>query len=278
MVRILTDSSAGFTLEDANKIGVEMVYLPINFDGKEYLDILELSHKEFYVQLKASKVLPRTSAVNQAAFEEVFRDVKKKGDEMVVLLISSGISATTGQAVAAKQAVGYDKIHVIDTLCAAPMLIALVDEAVKMRDSKKSMTEIVAQMERLAPRVRLYAYVDTLKYLRAGGRISGASAIVGSIIGVKPIVGLIDGKVANLHKTIGVKKAQDYILEKLKNADFAKPIYFGHTNVEAECEKLKEKAKQIHPHIIDGGTWFISATIATHAGPGAGAIVFFEHV
>ena len=253
-----------------------MVYLPINFDGKEFLDVKELSHEEFYVQLKASKSLPKTSAVNQTAFEEVFNDVKAKGDEMIVLLISAEISATTAQAIAAKQAVGYGKIHVVNTLGTAPMLIALVTEAVKMRDNKKSTAEIVQEMERLAPKARLYAFVDTLKYLRAGGRLSATSAIIGTLLGIKPICAMLDGKVASIGKTIGLRKAREAVLAKLEKANFDLPIYFAHTNAKDECEKLKERAKELHPQIKDGGSWFISATVATHSGPGAGAVIFFE--
>ena len=156
------------------------------------------------------------------------------------------------------------------------MLIALVMEAVKMRDAKKSAAEIIKEMERLVPQNRLFAYVDTLKYLRAGGRLSGTSALIGTLLGIKPIVTLRDGKVTSCHKTIGLKKAQEYILEQLKNADFEKPIYFAHTNAKEACEELKKRAKQLYPKLKDGGTWFISATVATHGGPGAGAVVFFE--
>lgn len=276
MIRILTDSSSGFTIEDAKKVGIEMVYLTISFNGKEYQDLLELSHEQFYVELKASKNLPKTSAVNQTAFEEVFNDVKEKGDEMIVLLIGDGVSATMHQAVAAKEAVAYDKIYVVDTLSVAPMIVALCMEAVKMRDEKKSIAEIVKQIEYLAPKTKFYTYLETLKYLRAGGRISGASAIVGTILGIRPIVGMKDGKVANFHKTIGARKAQDYCLAQLERADFEKPIYFGHTNAADDCEKFKERAKQMYPQIIDGGAWYVSATVGTHAGPGAVGVIFFE--
>jgi len=277
MIRILTDSSSGFSLESAKEAGVELVYLPINFDGKEFFDVLELPHEEFYVKLKESKNLPKTAAVNQTAFEEVFEDVKKKGDEMIVLLISDPISATTGQARAALEAVGYDKIHIIDNRRTTLPLFLLVNEAIKMRDAKKSVADIIAKMEELAPHARLYAYLDTLKHLRAGGRISGASAVIGSVLGIKPIAGLgPDGKVASFHKTMGTKKACLWMLDKLKNADFSYPVYFGHTNSLEEGEKFRAQAKEMFPDLIDGGILFISATIAVHAGPGCVGLGFVE--
>lgn len=275
MFRILTDSSAGFSIEDAQKIGVEMVFLSINFDGKEFLDVKELTHEQFYVELKASKNLPKTSAVNQTAFEEIFQDVKKKGDEMIVILIAKELSATMSQAFAAQKATGYNKIHVIDTQGGAITEIALVMEAVRMRDERKSFVEIVAEIDRLAPKCKLFAYVDTFKYLRAGGRVSATSATIGTIIGIKPIVTLVGGIITNCRKTIGVRKAHEFMISQLGKADLEKPVYFGHANAKADCEKFCELAKQRHT-IKDGGCWFISATIATHSGPGAGGIAFFE--
>ena len=133
MIRILTDTSTGFTYDEVKKVGVEMASLPITFDDGEYFDGLTLSTEEFYIKQKAAKNFPKTSAVNQTAFAEFFGDAKRKGDEMIVLLISKELSATTSQAIQAKQEVGYDKIYIVDALTAATPLIALVLEAVRMR-------------------------------------------------------------------------------------------------------------------------------------------------
>lgn len=276
MLRILTDTSAGFTYEDVKKIGVEMVSLSITFEDGEYLDGKNLSTDEFYAKQKVSKTLPKTAAVNQEAFEEVFRDVKAKGDEMIVLTISKELSLTHDQAMKAKKAVGYDKIYIIDTLSAATPIIALLMEAVKMRDAKMSTDKIVAEISALVPKARLFAYVDTLKYLKAGGRISGMKAFMGTILGVKPILTLVDGKIASNSKAMGLKKAQEAILEQLKthDVDFSRPVYFAHTNAHEECEKIKARARERH-EFKDGGTWYISATVAVHAGPGASAVAFF---
>ena len=258
-------------------MNVEMVFLPISFDGKEYLDIKELSHEQFYVELKNAKNLPKTSAVNQTAFEEVFKDVKEKGDEMIVMPISNGISATTGQAIAAKEAVGYDKIHIVDTRCVAMALSGLVMQAVRLRNEKKNVQEIIAELERLAPKAKLYACLDTLKYLRAGGRISGTSAVVGTLLGIKPIAGLnAEGKVTSFHKTIGMRKAHDWVMEKLKNADPDLPIYYGFSDAKEVCEKFKERVMQAYPDLKDGGDWNMPATISVHSGPGATGLAFFE--
>ncbi|MCL2771168.1 MAG: DegV family protein [Firmicutes bacterium] len=277
MIRILTDTSSGFAPADVKKIGVEMASLPINFDGEEFLDGIDISHEEFYVKQKQAKEFPKTSAVNQTAFEEFFLDAKNKGDDMIVLTISKELSLTNSQAIAAKNAVGYDRIYILNTLTAATPLIALVLEAVRMRNEKMKVSEIVAELERLIPKAKLFAYVDTLKYLKAGGRISGTSATIGTMIGLKPIMTLIDGKVAACHKCIGARKAQGYIVSQLKtrDVDFSRPVYFAHTNVADECEALKAQAKKEH-NFIDGGTWWISATVAVHAGPGAVAVAFFE--
>ncbi len=277
MIRILVDSGSGLDLADAKKYKVERVHMSINFEDAEYYDGLDITSEDFYKKLKASKVLPKTSAVNSSSFEEIFNDVKKKGDEMIVLCISKELSITHQQAVLAKNNVGYDKIYIVSTLGVATMLIALLMEAVKLRDKGLAATAIVAELERLVPKVKLFAYVDTLKHLRAGGRISASKAIIGTILGIKPNLIVTDGKLDSNAKFAGVKKAQEYLASRLTqhNVDFSKPVYFAHTNAIAECEKVRERAKKV-AKFIDGGTYSISATIGTHAGPGAVALVFFE--
>lgn len=277
MTRILTDSSAGMTLEDVKKIGVEMVHIPITFDdGADFLDGKNLTIAEFYKKQAESKRLPTTSAINQATFEEVFNDVKKKGDEMVVLLLSSGLSVTTEQAMKAKEAVGYNKIYIVDALATVGTLIALVMEAVKLRDKKMSGAQIEKEIVKLVPKVKLFAYLETLKYLRAGGRISGVSAVVGTMLNVKPSLAIVNGKLESVHKSVGVKKAAEWVISQFNthDVDLTKPVYFGHANRVSEAEKLKEMAREVR-QFTDGGNWMVSATVATHTGPGAVYIVYF---
>lgn len=277
MIRILTDSGSGLEPADAKKNNFEMVHMSINFADAEYWDGLDITAAEFYKKLRASKTLPKTSAVNRSFFEEIFNDVKSKGDEMIVLCMSRELSVTHDQAVLAKEAVGYDKIYIVNTLGVATMLVALVAEATKMREKGLAAPAIVAELETLVPKIKLFAYVDTLKYLRAGGRISASKAIIGTILGIKPNLVVTKGKLDSNAKFAGVKKAQDYLAARLKqhNIDFSKPVYFGHTDAENECEKVREQAKK-SVKFIDGGIYNISATIGTHAGPGAVALVFFE--
>lgn len=278
MIRILTDSSAGFTLDDVQKIGVEMGYIPISFEDADYLDQFNLNAEEFYAKLKTVKRQPKTSAINQAAFEEVFRDVQKKGDEMIVLGLSSGLSVTYEQAVKAKEAVGYHKIYVVNTLAVTGTLIALVMEAVRLRNAKMPAIKIVEEIEKLVPKVRLFAYVDTLKYLHMGGRLSGGAAVVGTLLNVKPSLTVEEGKLHSRSKSIGIKKAQASILAEPDSfhVDWTKPFYFVHANTLEECAFVKEQAQNRYNKLIDGGIWYIPATIAAHTGPGAVALIFFE--
>lgn len=277
MIRILTDSGSGLEPKDAKKHNFEMVHMPINFEDSSYWDGLDITSEEFYKKLKASKTLPKTAAVNSHTFEEVFKDVKEKGDEMIVFCMSKELSITHQQAVLAKETVGYDKIYIIDTLGVADMLVAQVMEAVKMRKQGLTAKAIVAEVEKLVPKTRLFAYVDTLKYLRAGGRVSATKAIIGTLLGIKPNLIVVDGKLDSTAKFAGVRKAQEYLVNRLSqpDVDLSRPIYFAHTDAKAECEKVREQiAKNIK--FKDGGIYNISATIGTHAGPGAVAIAFFE--
>jgi DegV family protein with EDD domain len=278
MLRILTDSSTGFTLEEAKKFNVEMTYMPIMFEDGDYLDALTITNEDFYKKLSTSKTMPKTSLITQSVFEEIFEDVKKKGDEMIVLPISSGLSATYESAVKAQKEVGCDKIYVLDSKQTIAGLILLVMEAVKLREQKMKAADVVAAISAIIPKVETYGYFDTLKYLRAGGRISGVQAVVGTMLGVKPIVQIMaDGKLENKHKCIGLKKAQAFILSRMKEKGFDNsfPVYFTHAQAANECSIVSERAKKEYG-ITHGGNFFISATVGTHTGPGAVVISFVK--
>ena len=196
MVRILTDSAADFSEELARQLNVEVLPLGVTFeDGMAYRDRVDLQPEEFYEKLAACEKLPKTSQPNLGDVLTAFENARDAGDEMVAIFISSQLSGTYQSACMAADTVEYPGIHVVDSLNAAMGQHLLVRLAVRLRDEGFSATQIAARLDREKYRVCQLAIVDSLKYLHKGGRLSGAVAVAGGLLGIKPVICLEDGKV-----------------------------------------------------------------------------------
>ena len=195
MVKIVTDSSCDISPQRCAELGVEMLPITVNFGDQSYRANLDISNEEFYEKLAAAEELPHTAQITPAQFQEIFKPYQESGDDVVCLFISSQMSGTLQSARVAANILGADNILLPDTLHVTFALGLLVEEAVKMRDAGLSGKEIVARIEELIPRVRLFAMIEDLKYLKMGGRLSATSALVASILGICPIITLKDGLV-----------------------------------------------------------------------------------
>ena len=184
MVKIVTDSSCDISPQRCAELGVEMLPITVNFGGESYRANLDISNEEFYEKLAAAEELPHTAQITPAQFQEIFKPYQESGDDVVCLFISSQMSGTLQSARVAANILGADNILLPDTLHVTFALGLLVEEAVKMRDAGLSGKEIVARIEELIPRVRLFAMIEDLKYLKMGGRLSATSALVASILGI----------------------------------------------------------------------------------------------
>ena len=274
-LRILTDTSSGMQPEMAKKLNIELTHMPIMFGEEEFIDGVTLSPSEFYDRLENGKYMPKTALINTQNFVDIFEDVKNKNDEMIVFPISKHLSATHINALQAKKEVGYDKIYIVDTLQTTTPLTALVLEAIRMRVEGKSAEEIFKVCDELKTKIKIGAIVRTLKYLHAGGRLSTASATIGTMLNLKPIVSIVDGKVVNIHKCVGLKSSFAFIKKTFlsENTDRTKPVYFCHTNNLLECQQLKNTFME--EKLIDGGTFDVGATVASHVGSGVVGMVYF---
>lgn len=272
--RILCDSSTGIDFSLPEYSTLERVCMPIMFGEEEYIDGVTINNRQFFEKL--DKAMPKTALINQFQFEQIFDDVKKKKQEMVVLLISRHLSGTYANAVNALKQVDYDKIYIVDTLQTTTSLAALVFHAQQLANDNKSGKEIADIMAQLAPKIKIIAVVKTLKYLLAGGRLSATSAAVGTLLGVKPIVSIVEGKVVNIHKCIGMRKAMQYIVDKAvsSNIDKSKPIYLTQTNNLEDANKLVDMMKS--KGYDNDGIFDIGTTVASHVGAGVVGIVYFE--
>lgn len=274
MIKILVDSSADCNLQDG--IADLLVPISVNIDGKEYRCGVDLTSDEFYELLQSAKEFPRTSQPSPQDFIEIFEKVKADGDQLIYLSLSSGLSGTYQCALMAKEMVDCDNIYIIDTLSVTHLIELMAAYARDLINRGFTAGEIADRCEELKSKVIIYAGVDTLEYLYKGGRLSRASAAVGELAGIKPIITVKDGRVEVVAKSLGKQRAMNTILEKVKShsidPDF--PIYSLYTCGTENCEALEEKLKSNGYTVAD--RLQVGATIGAHVGPGVYAVMFAE--
>lgn len=277
MVKILTDSSCDLSPARCAELGVEMLPITVNFGQESFRANLDISNDEFYQKLAAASELPKTAQIPPAFFEGIFREYKESGDDVVCLFISSQMSGTLQSARIAKNLVGAENIQLPDTLNVTFALGLLVEEAVKMRDRGLTAAQIASEVEALVPRVRLWALIDDLKYLKMGGRLSATSALVASILGICPIITLENGLVEVVGKARGKKAAFKFIQnlvekEPISN-DFS--VTIGHAAVPKTRDDfidfLSAELKKREIHKLD-----IGSIVGTHTGPGACGLAYIR--
>jgi len=279
MIRIITDSTSDFQPAEWEELGVSVLPLSVNFDGKSYLDGVDLTNDAFYEMLEKAEQLPTTSQINPDAFTRVFQKYMDAGDDVVGIFLSSKLSGTYNSALVAAQEVNPNKIFVVDSKTGTFALATLVREAVKKRDAGMGAAEIAVYLNKLVTRIRLVAIVDTLKYLRMGGRISSASALVGGILGIRPMLDVRDGVIESVGVVRGKRSAMQFFLKYLNTHPLDTDLTFsiGHSNTRQECNNLREFLKTYLP-IDRAFIGEIGSVIGAHVGPGAFGIAYFEKV
>ena len=278
MIRIVADSSCDISQEEAKKLNIEIIPLPIDFNNETFLDGVTLSTSDFYKKLTSSKVLPTTSQPSPLEFLERFEDAQRTGDSILVITLSSKISGSFDSACICKRDVGYSEIEVVDSLTTIGGMQMIVREAVRLRDEgKMNVHELADYINKFKLRSRTIASIDTLEYLSKGGRLSGAARFFGTMLNIKPIIAVIDGYIKLVDKKIGSKNAQEYVINQAKSAkiDTNYPVYLGYSvhkkPVEYTANRLKEELG-IDNFVFDE----LSGIVGTHIGPGACAIIYIE--
>ncbi|MGX8700770.1 DegV family protein [Caproiciproducens sp.] len=268
-IKIITDSTSDISLDRQAELGIEIVSLSVHFGDREYVDGVDLTKPQFFQMLHDSAELPTTAQVNPERFEKIFEKYVKSGDEVVGIFISGKLSGTYQSAVIAKQTLGAENIHLIDSLTVSFGLALLVYEMIKLRDAGKSAEEICSAVEELKKKQRFYAIIDTLKYLKMGGRLSASSAFIGSMLHIKPIVFLENGEVSAFDKKKGHKAAALRIAEMMEKEkpDPAYRIFFGDTDSPQFLNLLKDAAGSV-ADISDSETIALGSVVGTHGGPG----------
>ena len=278
-VRIITDSASDIYQSEALELNIDVLPLKTIFGTEEYRDGIDLSHEGFYHKLIESDVLPTTSQIPPFDYEEAFRAAVENGDDVVCITLSSKLSGCFQSAtIAAEEFPG--RVVVVDSLNVAIGQHCLIDLAVKARDAGKSAAEIGAILDKEKHNIRLVALLDTLEYLKKGGRISSTAALAGTLLNIKPVIAVEDGAVAILGKARGSKNGGNMLMSQVEKAggiDFSKPYWLAYTGLsDALLNKYIEDSSSLYKNKTDYlPVHTIGSTIGTHVGPGAIAVAFF---
>ena len=255
-----------------------VVPLTINFGEEVFIDGISISHKEFYEKLVETDILPTTSQATPATFSDVFSQLNSD-EEAVVITISSTLSGTYQSAMIA--ASEYDNIYVVDSCSAAIGGGIMVALALDMAEKGFSAKQIAETLEEEKKKIVLVALVDTLEYLKKGGRVSKTVAFAGSILNIKPVIALDEGKIVMLGKARGSRQGNNLLVQQIEKAggvDFSKPVLLGYTGLsDVLLLKYIEDSKHLWAQGLQEVPYTtIGSVIGTHAGPGAVAVAFFK--
>jgi DegV family protein with EDD domain len=277
MIKIISDTTSTITPDLAKKLGIP--YLPqiIIFGDKSFRDDGELSTTDFLVKLKSSTSLPKTAAPPPALYTPIFAEIALRKDTAIVLCPSEKVSGTFRSATVAAQDFAKADIRIIDTQIIGPALGSLVLKADKMAKDGSTAEEILNFISNRAQKNKIYFYVDTLEYLKKGGRIGAAKALIGGILQVKPILLFKDGQVNPFESQRTKKKAILRIIELVKqecpqNADAELAIL--EADAMPDALSLKNELSSIQG-INDIQISNLPPAIIVHAGPGVLAVSFF---
>jgi DegV family protein with EDD domain len=277
-VRIVSDSACDLSEEVANALNIDVVPLSIRFGNEEFVDRKDLSPKEFWRRVAASSILPETAAPSPGAFEMVFRAAAARGNDAVVcIILSSKLSATIGAAQLAATAVAnLITVTVVDSLAITMGLGTMVRTAAELAQSGADTATIVAAVESLKPRTRVYGALDTLDNLKKGGRIGGAQALIGSLLSIKPMLDLSSGATEELGKQRTRSKAIAALVDLVSKAKAQHGSIENLAVMHGDAPDIDAIVELFAPYypreqIVVGQ---MGAVIGTHAGPRIVGVTF----
>lgn len=276
-VRIIVDSTAD--LMPREKARVFTVPLTVHFGDEEYLDGVTIDHKTFYEKLVESDVLPTTSQATPDAFLRAIEEAQAAGEAAVILTLASQLSGTYQSACIA--AADYDDVYVVDSGSGAMGSGILTELALRLVDEGCSAAEIAQRLEGEKEKVVIVALVDTLEYLKRGGRISKTAAFAGAMLNIKPVLSVIGGEIRILGKARGSRMGNNLLAQEIEKAggvDFSRPVLLGYSGLsDALLRKYIEDSRALWADQMDNLRYTtLGSVIGTHVGPGAVVVAFFR--
>lgn len=278
-IRLIIDSASDISQAEAKQWDIEVLPLKTMFGTKEYLDGVTLDHDGFFQKLIESDVLPTTSQLSPFTYAEKFKEAADCGDTVLCITLSAKLSGCyQSAAIAAEDFPDTVKLVDSENVCIGERI--LVQRALALREEGRSLEEIVAALEREKKHIRVIALLDTLEYLKKGGRISSAVALAGTLFSIKPVITVQDGEIALLGKARGSKNGSNMLMtlvQKEGGINFDRPYCLAYSGLsDALLRKyIEDSASLYEGRISDLPVTSIGSTIGTHVGPGAIAAAFF---
>ncbi len=271
-VQLLIDSASDVLPDEAKKMGITCIPMEITFGDEVYRDGVTLSHEEFYNKLAQSSTLPATSQINPAIYEDYFTRLTANGEQLVVITLSSQLSGTYQSAVIAAE--NFEgKVFVVDSMNAAIGQRLVLLRGLQLKEQGLTAEQIAKALDEEKSQIRLAAMIDTLEYLKKGGRISAAVAFAGGALGIKPAIEIREGKVVMAGKARGIKQCHSLLKQLLDDAgeiDRDRPV----AAVFSASDEGLQQFFADYPELT-APAYSLGCTIGTHIGPGAYGLAFF---
>ena len=280
-VRFIVDSGADILPAECEKLGIVHLPLKVYFGETEYADAVDLSHQEFYEKLVESDTIPTTSQIGPGEFADAMEQIVSAGDTAVVVTISGKLSGTYQSAVIAASEYP-DSVFVVDSENVSLGMRILVQYGLSLLEKGYTARQIAAELDTQKKHIQIIALLDTLEYLKKGGRISSAVALAGSLLSIKPVISAQEGEIIMVGKARGSRQGNNLLrqlVEKSGGINFEKPFCLAYSGL---SDVLLQKYIADSAELWQGKTdalpiATIGCTIGTHAGPGAVALAFFEN-
>ena len=277
-IAVVTDSTTYLPPELVKKHNISIAPQVLIWGDKTYKDGVDIQSEEFFTKLKTAKVMPTTSQVAVVSFQEIFQGLVDKDMEVLAILVSSKLSGTIQSANQAKDLMGSagEKVHIVDSQSVAMALGFQALAVARALESGASLKEAIELGEKSHQYTGVYFAVDTLEFLHRGGRIGGAQRFLGTMLNMKPILAIHDGKVEGIERIRTKSKAHDRVLELvLEKTKGKSPVRLAtlHANAAEDARALLARAeKELKP--TESIFTEVSPTVGTHAGPGTVGLAF----
>jgi DegV family protein with EDD domain len=277
-IAVVTDSTTYLPDDLLKKYNISIAPQVLIWGEDTYKDGVDIQSQEFFTRLKTAKVMPTTSQVSIPSFQEIFENLVRQDYEVIALLVSTKLSGTNQSATQARELMetAGEKIHIVDSQSVAMALGFQAMAVARAIEDGANLKDAIALAERSHEYTGVFFAVDTLEFLHRGGRIGGAQRFLGTMLNMKPILAIQDGRVEGIERIRTKSKAQTRVLELVtEKIDGRTPVRLAtlHANAEEEAKALLDRAaSELNP--VETVFTEVSPTVGTHAGPGTVGLAF----